>query len=322
MQSAQSLLRDAESVLVAVHQHADLDSTGSAVGLADTLPASVTVAVPSAVQQDARPLLDRVETVEGSQARPEAYDLAVVVDTPSVERVEASGLRDAATPLVVVDHHEPDDLADTAAAAVVDTDAEATSLLVAQLLDDVGTVSGFGATALVAGILDDTGGITSASPAGVETVVDLLARAGDDAALLAELFDREVDFGERVATAKALARADGYKAGQRLLLITRVGSQESAAARALVDGGADIALVLSARSGETWVVGRTADRTGGDPHLPDDVFTPLVETFGGHGGGHAGAGVAKLATEDVNAVETACLEAVESALGVTFGSIE
>jgi len=322
MQSAQSLLRDAESVLVAVHQHADLDSTGSAVGLADTLPASVTVAVPSAVQQDARPLLDRVETVEGSQATPEAYDLVIVVDTPSVERVEAGGLRDTATPLVVIDHHEPDDLADTAAAAVVDTDAEATALLVARVLEDIETPTRLGATAFVAGILDDTGGITGTSPEGVETVVNLLGRAGDEATLLAELFDPEVDFGERVATAKALARADGYRAGQRLLLVTRVGSQESAAARALVDGGADIALVLSARTEETWVVGRTADRTGDDPHLPDNVFTPLVEAFGGHGGGHAGAGVAKLATEDVDAVEAACLEAVEAALGVTFGAIE
>jgi hypothetical protein len=61
---------------------------------------------------------------------------------------------------------------------------------------------------------------------------------------------------------------------------------------------------------------------GGDPHLPDNVFAPLVERFDGHGGGHAGAGVTKLATEDVDAVGTACLEVVESASGVTFGSIE
>lgn len=229
---------------------------------------------------------------------------------------------DTDTRLLLVDHHDPDNLRDAAEAAVLDTDADATAVIVTQLLDDFRPISGLGATALAAGILDDTGGLSIAAPESVETVVELLARAGDEASLLADLFNREVSFDQRAAAAKAVARADGYKAGQTLLFITRVGGHEAAAANALIDSGADIALVISPRETKTRVVGRTADRETADIHLPDEVFRPLAATFGGHGGGHAGAGGAKLDTDDIEGIEAACLEQVERALGVTFGAME
>lgn len=322
MQSAQTVLREAETVLVVVHRHADLDSVGSAIGLAETLPATVTIAVPSSVEPDAGALLERGETVDGDDADPEAYDLTVVVDTPSSDKVQPVDVLDTETRLLLVDHHDPDNLRDAAEAAVVDTDADATAVIVTQLLDDFQPISGLGATALAAGILDDTGGLSIASPESVDTVVDLLARAGDEASLLADLFNREVSFDQRVAAAKAVARTDGYKAGQTLLFITRVGSHEGAAANALLGSGADIALVISARETETRVVGRTDDRETADIHLPDDVLKPLASAFGGDGGGHAGAGAAKLDTDDLEAVEAACLEQVEEAFGMTFGKME
>jgi nanoRNase/pAp phosphatase (c-di-AMP/oligoRNAs hydrolase) len=322
VQSAQSLLRDAELVLVVVHCHADFDSIGSAVGIAETLAAKVTIAVPSSVQSDARPLLAGAETVDGDAADPSAHELVVTVDAPSADRVAPVEVVQTPTPLVVVDHHEPGDLADAADAAVVDTDADATAVLVSRLLTSVAPVSGLAATALAAGILDDTGGLTAASSSGVETLVEVLTHADDEAVLLADLFDREVGFAERVATAKVMARADGYKAGQTLLLLSRAGSHETAAAQTLLDGGADIAVVFSNRTGESWVVARTADRGEPNLHLPDDLFDPLVDRFGGHGGGHAGAGIAKLDTEDIDTVETACLNRIQQTLGMTFGRIE
>ena len=75
-------------------------------------------------------------------------------------------------------------------------------------------------------------------------------------------------------------------------------------------------------STETRVVGRTDDRETADIHLPDDLLKPLAFAFGGHGGGHAGAGAAKLDTDDIEAVEAACIEQVEEAFGTMFGKME
>ena len=321
MQSAQALLRDAESILVVVHQHADLDSVGSAIGLAETLPATVTIAVPSSVKPDARTVLERVETVDGDNADPGTYDLSVVVDTPSADRIQPVDVTNTETPLLLIDHHDPDDLQPAAEVAVVDTDADATAVIITELLDDFRSISKLGATALAAGILADTDRLSIASPESLDTVADLLGQAGDEASLIADLFDGEVEFAQRVAKARAVARASGYKAGQTLLFITRVGSHEGAAASALLGSGADIALVISARETETRVVGRTDDRETADIHLPDDVLQPLAFAFGGHGGGHAGAGAAKLDTDDIEAVEAACIAQVEEAFGTTFGKM-
>ena len=171
MQSAQTLLRDAESILVVVHQHADLDSVGSAIGLAETLPATVTIAVPSSVKPDARTVLERVETVDGDNADPDTYDLSVVVDTPSTDRIELVDVTNTEMPLLLVDHHDPDDLQPAAEVAVVDTDADATAVIVTELLDDFRSISELGATALAAGILADTDRLSIASPESLDTLL-------------------------------------------------------------------------------------------------------------------------------------------------------
>jgi c-di-AMP phosphodiesterase-like protein len=102
---------DAESVLAVVHRHANLDSIGSAVGIAEALAAQVTIAVPSSVQSDAHPLLARAETVDGEAADPDAHELVVTFDAPSVDCVAPVGVVQTPTPLVVVDHDKSDDLA-------------------------------------------------------------------------------------------------------------------------------------------------------------------------------------------------------------------
>ena len=99
------------------------------------------------------------------------------------------------------------------------------------------------------------------------------------------------------------------------MLTTTVSNDQSAAAHALRAAGADVAFVFSEREPGTWVVGR------GDPgalHLPEDVFDPLVDRFGGDGGGHAGAGVAKVESAALDDVREATLSAVEAALDGTL----
>lgn len=313
------LLSESERTLVITHTHADLDTIGSAVGVATTLPHPVEIATPNGVQAEARRLLEGYPAVEDPDLS--SYDLHVVVDAPSEQRIEPLSPDAEQTPFVVIDHHEPADLRRNSTASLVDTSSPATALLVTELLDRGGwELQPEAAVALAAGALDDTGFRAVIMEDARERTLELLERAGPANEILARLWHDETSWGERMATAKAVVRANGYKARETIVLVSQVGGEETAAAHALLDGNADIAIVLSDRGSQTRVVARTASSMDGELALPDDILTPLADQFGGYGGGHAGAGIAKLESADPEAVERLAVECVEEALGMQFGS--
>lgn len=313
------LLSQSDQTLVITHTHADLDTVGSAVGLATTLPHSVEIATPDGVQAEAQTLLEGYPVVEDPDLS--SYDLHVVVDAPSEQRIKPLGPDAEQTPLVVIDHHEPADLQTSSTASYIDTSSPATALLVTELLDTGGwEIQPEAAVALAAGTLDDTGFRAVVMPDARERTLELLERAGPANEILAQLWHDEISWGERMATAKAVVRANGYKARETILLISHVSGEETAAAHALLAGNADIAIITSDRGPQTRVVGRTASSMNGDFSLPDDILTPLAEQFGGYGGGHESAGIAKLESADPESVERLTVEYLEDALSMQFGS--
>ncbi|QLH83772.1 DHH family phosphoesterase [Halosimplex pelagicum] len=313
-------LVDSAKIAVVVHTHADLDAIGSAVGLATTVDAEGTIVTPGSVQSAAATLLETCDVTVDSDAHLDAYDLSVVVDAPSQERIAPSDPVAAAPPCAVIDHHDPDDLQTAADLTHIDSSAPATAVLVSQVLEGGGfDVSETAAMALAAGLLDDTGFRAIIGEDTYEPAAKLLEQAGDARSVLPSLWETDVPWSERMATAKALVRANGYKAGQTILLTTTVGGEETAAAHALLAGNADIAITVSPRSDQTRVVARTSDSTDIDLALPEAVLEPLAREFGGDGGGHSGAGVAKLETTDTEAVENRTVLLIGNALGVQFG---
>lgn len=319
MEAILDLLTHSDSIIILVHSHADLDSVGSAVGLATTLDSTVDIAKPSTLQSDAASLLEKTAVVSDPDL--ESYDLQIVVDAPSRQRISPLDPTDNEVPLLLIDHHEPDDLQRHATQHYVDTEAPATALLVAELLEDCRwELSSTAAEALVAGTLDDTGFRAVLMPDAQERTLDLLERVDHDSGRLVDLWETEPSWSERMATAKAVVRANGYKAGQTIVLVSRVGGEETAAAHALLDGNADIGVIISDRGNRTRVIVRTADSMIGELSLPADVLRPLAEEFGGHGGGHATAGIAKLDEGSPETIEESILEQIESALGMQFGT--
>jgi len=312
---AQSVLDGATRLLVVPHAHADIDALGSAVGLATGHPGEAVVAEPD-VAESARPLLAEAAT----DATPDlaAFDAVAVLDTSARDRVDYLGVIPETVPLVVVDHHEPGDLATGAAASWVVPEAGATAELVYALVTAAGwDLTPSGAFGLVAGLLDDTGFLRHAGPDSFDRLLELLPAAGERARDLPGLLAQDPDFSERMACAKGVIRADGYRVGdtETLVALTRTSWHQAAVARALRGAGFDAVVVLSAREdeAEVWVTGRCSERAGLD--LPAALLGPLAERFGGEGGGHAGAGMAKLATADADAVAEAVLDRLESELG-------
>lgn len=314
------LFEAADDPLFVTHAQADFDGLGAAVALRELLDGRGTVGLPDQADRRASRLLSDEQCIE--QPNPADHDLTVVLDAPSRERIQPIEIEGMSTPLVLLDHHEPDNLVELADQAIVDTEAGATSQLVYELSVAAGwAIPDMAGLALAVGFVDDTGFPFGGSAEHTKSGVSMLVAAGDRVTELPGLLDRTPEFGERVATARGVARADGFKAGNNLILRTRIGSHETATAHALRDAGADIALVLSERGDRTWVVGRSGGATKGLLDLPADLLRPLAREFGGDGGGHAGAGVAKLDTVDREAVGRRAIDLVETALGMTCGDM-
>jgi len=310
-------LDDCTAPLVVTHTHADLDTVGSAIGLVEALDGNAQVVLPDSVVPAAKQLVDQVSTptVAATAAKPEQADAVVVVDTPSTDRVALVEVNGLNRPVMLIDHHETGDLLDYVTASFIDTNAGSTAELVASVINDADwSLTEAGAFGLAAGLLDDTGNLTRGTPTEYQLAGDLLAAAGSHWTAISDLINPQSDRSERYACAKAVVRADAYAGADTIIMITSVSGHESAAANALLAANADLAVVISVRSDEIRVVGRCGDQAG-DIHLPDRLFKPLAEQFGGDGGGHAGAGTAKLTTTDEDAVQEQTLTLVERLIG-------
>ena len=81
------------------------------------------------------------------------------------------------------------------------------------------------------------------------------------------------------------------RAGELIVAVTHVGAYEASAARALLDLGADIAIIVSEHGSETRVVARARreveEKYG--VHLGRDIMEELAKRLGGGGGGHSQA---------------------------------
>ena len=157
-------IRRARSVLAIAHENPDADTIGSTIAVAllvEALGGRVTLACsdPPPPIYDFMPLIDRFRTDPEPGRR---YDLVLLSDTATVDRIGAIGERNATLlgelPRVVLDHHVsnddvgPSDWVDPRAAAT----CELTALLALALGVPLDAGGGRLATVLMAGIVMDT----------------------------------------------------------------------------------------------------------------------------------------------------------------------
>ncbi len=309
-------LEDHERILLVPHRHADRDAVGSAIGLTETLDATTAICLPDGATAGAQPLLADCELIADPDLA--AYDVVVVIDAPSLDRIRPIDPTTIDTVCYLIDHHAPDDLETVATSSLVDTDAESTAELVHRAIDgDDRNPSPTAATALVAGLLADTGGLATAGPSQISQLTSLLTHARGNENSLASLYPPPQPDGDRMAQFKGAVRADGYQAGDVVIAFTRIGGNESDAARALLEVGADCAFALSDQGNHIRVVGRCTDGFADQLSLGSELFPALAD----HGGGHDAAGTVRLSGEAVPDAKAAILEAVERQLGTTFGPV-
>ncbi len=157
-------VRNARRVLAVCHENPDADTLGAALGIVHLVAALGGVADP--VCSDPVPAIyDFMPGVERVRSDPDpdaAYDLLVILDCGSLDRVGEVGARHAELfgrlPRVIIDHHASN--AEGGATDWIDPGAAATCEMVALLTDRLGVDpaanGGAIATDLMAGIVMDT----------------------------------------------------------------------------------------------------------------------------------------------------------------------
>lgn len=317
MTGIESALESVEAPLFVTHQQADRDSLGAAIGLQELLQRG-TVCTPDGVTQSGRPLLEATGTESVTRAEDAMFDTVVVLDTPTRERIEPI----APNEVILIDHHEPDDLSDIASEALVDTDADATSVLVARLaLRSSWQLSPDVALPLLVGIFGDTGNLTSATGETVRLTGNLIDSLAHRASELSDLINRTPDSSRRIARTLGMLRASGYRSGEWFVAFSEVGANESAAADALRHGGVDCTLIFSKRSDGYRITARASDSFVRQLSLGGSLLPSLADEFGGSGGGHDRAGGASLHSDDRAAIERYVLRQIEAQLDTAFDAI-
>jgi nanoRNase/pAp phosphatase (c-di-AMP/oligoRNAs hydrolase) len=302
-EKAREILELAESVdtpiVVTCHRNADPDAFASAYamrtflrdrGLDARLVLSEGLSQPS--KRVVREILG-VEPAEVEDEVPEESGLAIVVDTASPEQL--GRLADFAlnVDLIVIDHHESNRLAEKAVVAIVDTKARATSEIVYVMLryalEWVATREIL--ELLLSGIVYDTRHFILSTARTLRVAAELMEQGASLERVLKALQSPPMEMPERIARIKAAKRMHAIRAGDYIVAVSHVGAYESSVARALLDLGADMALIVSEHGDEVRVIGRAkktiVEKLG--IHLGRDIMEKLGSSFGGGGGGHAQA---------------------------------
>ena len=295
-----NIIRTHPSICILTHRDADPDGIASSVALKYLIETKhhetrAYVALPEGVNRVAKRVVKGLKLDLESYGAPSTTrcDLHIFVDVSSSYQVPGfrlgSGLR-----YVVVDHHETNELVDDALITIHAKEVASTSEIIA-LMMEVLNVKPYDelVTLMISGILYDTKNLRLAKPTtfkALHYLTNLCVECYEQAHSI--LSSTETSRSEVIAVLKGISRAGLYELNKEFLLaITCVGAYEASVMKSLINSGADVALALSRRSGETRVYVRASQRVLNALKVPlaSDLTTYLARHFGGSGGGHKGA---------------------------------
>ena len=310
-------------IVVTAHRNADPDALASAIAMRECvrkLGYDARLLLPEGMSQPTKRLVREVLGVEPEEVEdesPEESAAAIVVDTASLEQLgKLAEFVQNIELLVVIDHHESNKLVEKASVAVYWPQARATSEIVYMLVEKTLEIEleRTTRTLLLAGIIYDTRHFVMANSTTLRVAADLMDAEADKDKALKTLQSPSMEAPERIARLKAAQRMHVFRTDNYLVAVTRVGAYEASVARALLDLGADIAIVLAERGAETRVIGRLKRHVAEKLNISlGTIMEELARQLGGGGGGHQQA-----AGATVKADYERTLEAVIQALKKLF----
>ncbi len=290
------VLEQAEKAAVLAHKNADPDALASAVlasRLLDCWGIRSCIFLPEGLSKASKRIAERydtgvqqctIEDVRGS-------DALVIVDSGSLSQLGDAGSLTRDKPLVLIDHHSTNNILQHADAALYDPNAGSTTeLALAALLEECCSLDRSTAMLALHGIMHDTRRL--ARPGTLTLyVLEALRREGITVeATIEAQQDKTPDLGERVARVKGLSRMKADRACRDLIVcVTHIGSYEGSVARAMLDAGCDIAVVIVDRREGYRIAVRASKNAQAKGITADWVARYLAEKYGGEGGGHKAA---------------------------------
>nr|MDO8099811.1 DHH family phosphoesterase [Candidatus Njordarchaeota archaeon] len=311
--------RKIRSVLVVCHRNADPDALGSAYGLKNLISESYSLASRiEIVAEDVNEVSSRMMeaypdiTVEDDFVTdPDAF---ILVDVNNVEHVGkfSEKIRKSKAPIIILDHHVPKTSTnENAAIMLIDEDSSSTAEIISSIYESTGRKpSSVGATILLIGIVYDSKRFSTIKR-NVFHAADFLIDAGADYEAVLSVLRHPIERSEKIARLKAAQRTKMIEIDGWIIVLSTVSSFEASACRALIDLGADVAIVSSNRKGGIRVSGRCTDTF----HKETGVsLAKVMERVGlelnGSGGGHATAATVSKIT-DVGEGEKLALRYIE-----------
>jgi len=289
-------------VLVTTHRNADPDAVASVFlacrALAE-LGSECCALFPEGLSKSSKKILKELE-IGVKEEVCEKLEAVLIVDASNLSQLgEAKKLIEAAKEVYLVDHHRPGDLLRIAKRAFIDENSTSNTQILVNALAGLGLRADERlATLALAGIIYDSRRFQMVDLAMLDAVKRLMLWGGSYSKALELLSTPREETSLRMAKLKAAQRLLLGRACKDILIaVTRIGSYESKVARALVDLGADVAVVVGYHDDEIRVsirLSQEALRKGVDA---SEVAKYLSEKLGGSGGGHEAAGMLHIKLE-------------------------
>ncbi len=294
MNSLINFLYSTSKVAIITHQNADPDAISSAIGIEYIIhkinPKIDTILIVDSMSKVSIEILNKFYPEKRFKSEvPKDVERYIITDTNNKMQLGNIDI-DLSKPIFIIDHHAEriDKITDT---YIIKTDYTSAAEIVTEIFQELKIIpSPEVANLLLTGILFDTRRFMYTGNATLKNVVWLIEHGAIYHECLKSL-QIEIDYSERVARVKAALRAELIKIKKWIILISNVSSFEASACRALIELGADVAIVISEKENKIRVSSRSTEEfyNSTNFHLGTDLMEPLGKKIQGSGGGHASA---------------------------------
>ncbi len=295
-----SLLAESSNPLILGHQNADPDAICSMIAIRELYLAIRPEGKPTLVCDDVSRLANQVIRhfsleVAVSDFSEDDHDLVILLDTNSEFQLgpKVGTLLTDSSRTLAIDHHEINpELSAIAEHQIIDSNASSTCELVIGLYDDLDVrLSSQVANLLLTGMIFDTRRFFHSGRDSFQKAVKLIDVGADYDSCVRSLVIKP-DRSERIARLKAAGRLQVHNMNDWIVTTSKIGSYEASACRAMIEIGADVAIVAGKTSkGIVRFSSRSTRQFSSETgvNLGTDVMEPVGEIIGGEGGGHANA---------------------------------
>jgi len=307
-------LLDYRNILYLCHRNADPDAISSAFALSEAIGG--TVGLVDGCNRVAAVLIERLGIEVVDKPNPENYGFVVVVDTSTKAQLNDIEL----SSYCVIDHHTTTALTENAD-FYLHRNTTSTVEIVYDILKAMGApINRRVGIGMLTGIVTDTGHFKHASEDTFSTVAKIIKASGVEYGEVLDLMAvTPQDISMRIAILKAASRVELDRVQDMLIAFSHVSSFGGSASSMLINIGADIAFVGTAK-GENVRISSRAKREAVNAGVNlGQLMEDISNEYNGTGGGHSGAaGIDVIA--DMKEVLNKCKERTKKILEASLGT--